>query len=86
MRPVWGVIGVRAWEQHAHNMPRMTTGLRAGRLNSSAGERSVKSVFSSAMAQYAFIPDLRNVPVVVDFVDVDSTKFPGRFYRVQWMP
>lgn len=32
-------------------------------------------VFSSAMAQYAFIPELRNARTVVDFVDVDSDKW-----------
>jgi sugar transferase (PEP-CTERM/EpsH1 system associated) len=32
-------------------------------------------VFSSAMAQYAFIPELNNASVVVDFVDVDSDKW-----------
>ena len=32
-------------------------------------------VFSSAMAQYAFIPELSNACVVVDFVDVDSDKW-----------
>ncbi len=32
-------------------------------------------VFSSAMAQYALIPELRGARVVVDFVDVDSDKW-----------
>lgn len=32
-------------------------------------------VFSSAMAQYAFIPELANASCVVDFVDVDSDKW-----------
>jgi polysaccharide biosynthesis protein PslH len=32
-------------------------------------------VFCSSMAQYASIPELRDVPLVVDLVDVDSQKF-----------